>query len=309
MAFSVCCHLEFDETQPVDITGPASGYTLPPLPSFRAEVYAAPVSLTMSEEESKNTARFRHRYQADPIPVERKSKRVQVIQPNRYIGGVALLFSVFDGIWCHWVDNWIEEFWASRKWGMGCYCWLLKMTAFLSPDYVRKWCNMASKKLLNWPHVPLSLMDKIQTSKIFSRPVPVVVRTFKSNLDINWKKISEHSKCGEFGCQWYKADCLVVSLWLRTIFGVIAVHLLKRGGLTGIIRKNLSYVLKSLLFDWNKTDRKRLHLQMRILEEIIVNKGNLFLFQDAAMMHLKKGIEIEGSKCSSWLLFHDKVIR
>ena len=31
MAFSVCWHLEFDETQPVDITGPASGYTSTPL--------------------------------------------------------------------------------------------------------------------------------------------------------------------------------------------------------------------------------------------------------------------------------------
>ena len=39
---------------------------IPPLPSFRAEVYVAPVSFTMSEEESKNTARFRRRYQADP---------------------------------------------------------------------------------------------------------------------------------------------------------------------------------------------------------------------------------------------------
>ena len=216
---------------------------IPPLPSFRAEVYVAPVSLTMSEEESKNTARFRHRYQADPIPVERKSKRVQVIQPNRYIGGVALLFSVFDGIWCHWVDNWIEEFWASRKWGMGCYCWLLKMTAFLSPDYVRKWCNMASKKLLNWPHIPLSLMDKIQTSKIFSRPV--VVRTFKSKpkkisryqlkyfFQISTERKSRNIRNVGSSDADEKADCLVVSLW-RTISGVIAVHLLKRGGLDGI---------------------------------------------------------------------------
>ena len=43
---------------------------IPPLPSFRAEVYVAPVSctLTMSEEESKDTTRCRRtgRYQADP---------------------------------------------------------------------------------------------------------------------------------------------------------------------------------------------------------------------------------------------------
>jgi len=35
---------------------------------------------------------------------------------------------------------------------------------------------------------------------------------------------------------------------------------------------------------------------------------NLLLFHDAAMMHLMKK-EMEGSKCSSWLLFHDKVMR
>lgn len=46
---------------------------------------------------------------------------------------------------------------------MECCYWLLKMTAFLSSDYVRKRYNMASKKLLNWQHISLSLMDKIQT--------------------------------------------------------------------------------------------------------------------------------------------------
>ena len=78
---------------------------IPPLPSFRAEVYAAPVSLTMSEEESKN--RIPHVLDVCIRPIlgtrrtkneKRKTKRLQV-QPNRCIDGVALLlFSVFDGI-------------------------------------------------------------------------------------------------------------------------------------------------------------------------------------------------------------------
>ena len=46
---------------------------------------------------------------------------------------------------------------------MEWYYWLLKTTAFLSPDYVTQRYNMASKKLLNWRHISLSLMDKIQT--------------------------------------------------------------------------------------------------------------------------------------------------
>ena len=46
---------------------------------------------------------------------------------------------------------------------MEWYYWLLKTTAFLSPDYVTQRYNMASKKLLNWRHISLSLMDKIRT--------------------------------------------------------------------------------------------------------------------------------------------------
>ena len=46
---------------------------------------------------------------------------------------------------------------------MEWYYWLLKMTAFLLPDYVTQRYNMASKKLLNWRHISLSLMDKIRT--------------------------------------------------------------------------------------------------------------------------------------------------
>jgi len=70
---------------------------IPPLPSFRAEVYADPVSLTMSEEESKN--RIPHVLDVCIRPIlgtrrtkneKRKTKRLQV-QPNRCIDGVALL--------------------------------------------------------------------------------------------------------------------------------------------------------------------------------------------------------------------------
>ena len=56
---------------------------IPPLPSFRAEVYVAPVSFTMSEEESKNTTRFRRtgRYQADPTHRTRNETTSDSAQP------------------------------------------------------------------------------------------------------------------------------------------------------------------------------------------------------------------------------------
>ena len=45
---------------------------------------------------------------------------------------------------------------------MECCYWLSKMTAFLSPDNVRERYNKASKKLLNWRHISLSMFGQLE---------------------------------------------------------------------------------------------------------------------------------------------------